>query len=136
MRDNNYNESSRWLKQAVNDLEVAKWNGKGKFWANACFMSQQASEKALKAYCYSRGERNIISHSLLSLKQRCKKYSREFEKISPACRKLDKYYIISRYPNGLPDLIPADYFEEEEANKAIRFAEDIIDLVRKKLKRS
>lgn len=135
MRNNNYNEASRWLKQAINDLEVAKWNAKGKFWANVCFMAQQASEKALKAYCYYHGERNIIGHSLLNLKRRCKKYNNKFEKIDKSCRKLDKYYVISRYPNGLPDLIPADYFDEEEADKAIKFAEEIVNLVKKEIKK-
>lgn len=134
MRNNNYKEANRWLEQAINDLEVAKWNAKGKFWANVCFMAQQASEKALKGYCYYQGRRNIVGHSLLSLKQLCQKYSGKFRKIEKACKRLDKYYIIARYPNGLPDLIPADYFDKEEADKAIKFAEEIVNLVKRELK--
>lgn len=41
--------------------------------------------------------------------------------------KLDKYYVITRYPNGLPGLIPAEYFDEDEASKAITSANAIIE---------
>ncbi len=54
-------EAQRWLSQGRNDLEAAKWNAEGKFFAQTCFLSQQAAEKALKAYLFYIGKRKIIS---------------------------------------------------------------------------
>jgi len=129
MRDNNQIEGDRWLKQAKEDLQVAKWSLKGNFYANTCFMAQQASEKALKAYCYLQGERHVLGHSLLELLRKCSKYDRTFKTLEKESKKLDKYYIISRYPNGLPGLIPSEYFDKDEAKEAICYAERIIKSV-------
>ncbi|NIS70807.1 MAG: HEPN domain-containing protein [Proteobacteria bacterium] len=43
-------ESKRWLEQAEYDLRTAQWNAQGKLYAPACFWTQQATEKAAKAY--------------------------------------------------------------------------------------
>lgn len=133
MTNQNLIEADRWLQQARHDLEVARWNAKGKFWSDTCFMSQQASEKALKAFCYAQGERDIVGHALLALVRRCARYDASFRQLEAACKKLDKYYIISRYPNGLPGLIPAEYFDEDEATKAIDQANSILAQVDQKL---
>jgi HEPN domain-containing protein len=132
MRDNNQIEGKRWLDQARDDLKVAKWSLKGSFYANTCFMSQQASEKALKAFCYRRGERAVLGHSLLELLRKCSKYDKNFRRVEKESKRLDKYYIVSRYPNGLPGLVPSEYFDQDEAKEAIRFAEKIIKLVKEK----
>lgn len=131
MRNNNQIEYERWLKQAKKDLEVARWSLKGKFYAHSCFMSQQAAEKALKAYCYLKGERSVLGHSLLILMRKCNKYRKDFLNLEKECKSLDKYYIISRYPNGLPALTPADYFDQKEAKKTINQALKIIKFVEK-----
>jgi len=133
MKDSNQHQASRWLSQAQSDLAAARWNAQGQFWANACFFSQQASEKALKAFCYAQGEREVIGHSLLVLSRKCSKYDEAFHTIAGECRRLDKYYITARYPNGLPDATPAEYFDQEEAQAAIGYAETIVGMVATKL---
>jgi HEPN domain-containing protein len=45
---------------------------------------------------------------------------------------LGRYYITTRYPNGVPSGIPADHFDERDAQEAIAFAQRIEDLVRTK----
>jgi len=132
MKDNNQVEGTRWLEQARTDLKVAKWSLKGNFYANTCFMSQQAGEKAFKAFCYLRGERAVLGHSLLELLRKCSKYDKNFRRLEKESKRLDKYYIISRYPNGLPGLVPSEYFDQDEAKEAIRFAEHIIKVVKEK----
>ena len=37
---------------------------------------------------------------------------------------LDKYYIPTRYPNGLPDLTPDEVYTRREAEEAVRIAEE------------
>jgi HEPN domain-containing protein len=129
----NAEEAGRWLTQAEADISVAEWNFKGKFWWEVCFKCQQAAEKALKAFRYAQGERSILSHSVLELGKACVQYDREFNKHEKAFRVLDRYYITTRYPNGLPGLTPSEYFDEDEAAKAISSAREIIALVKSKL---
>ena len=45
-------EGARWLRQAEQDLEDAKYLKEGGRHNLACFMGQQAAEKAIKAYLY------------------------------------------------------------------------------------
>lgn len=46
---------------------------------------------------------------------------------------LDKYYIPTRYPNGLPGGIPAEAFEKRDADRAIEIALEVITVVGKKI---
>ncbi len=40
---------------------------------------------------------------------------------------LDKFYIPTRYPNGLPEGIPHDYFTRKEAEEAVEAASRIYE---------
>lgn len=42
---------------------------------------------------------------------------------------LDGYYIPTRYPNGLPDGIPADVYTREAAEGAVALAREVLDRV-------
>ncbi len=48
---------------------------------------------------------------------------------------LDSYYIPTRYPNGLPDGIPADVFTKEAAVGAVAMAREAVEWVRKLVER-
>jgi len=48
---------------------------------------------------------------------------------------LDKFYIATRYPNGFDWGSPMDYFEESDAGKAIKDAEEIINYAKSKILR-
>ena len=59
--------------------------------------------------------------------------SSEFKKVAQA-KKLDKYYIPTRYPNGLPGGVPSRYFDDpKEAEEAMELAQSLIGLVEKKI---
>ncbi len=133
MRNNNQMEARRWLQQAEFDLRVARWNARGEFWSQVCFMSQQTAEKALKAYLYAVRERNIAGHALLELVRRCSNYDEEFRNLFRECRRLSRYYIITRYPNSLLGPIPAEHFDQEEAEEAMQMCERIINIVAEKI---
>lgn len=47
-------EGLRWLRQAQHDLSDAEYSLAGRRYSLACFLSQQAAEKALKAYLSTR----------------------------------------------------------------------------------
>jgi HEPN domain-containing protein len=50
-------------------------------------------------------------------------------RILDAARRLDKLYVPTRYPNGLPDLIPAEVYTETEAREAMDAAATILHTV-------
>lgn len=127
--NNNLNEAKRWLDQARYDLKSAKWNIEGEFYADACFKAQQACEKVLKAFCYFKGERSVLGHSTRDLLSRCLKYNTDFNRYMKNCKRLDKFYITARYPDGLPSGIPQEYFEKEEAEEAINLANEVIKFI-------
>ena len=49
-------------------------------------------------------------------------------------KKLDVYYIPTRYPNGLPGDIPSLFYDDPvEVEEAIGLSETVIECVRKKI---
>lgn len=128
MSQENYKkDAARWLLQAKADINAAKGSLNNRNYEWACFQSQQAAEKALKAlwYYYSF---EPWGHSVLKLIFDFPENDIK-ESLKPLINKakeLDKLYIPTRYPNGLPDLTPTEVFTDEEATKAIESAEAII----------
>jgi HEPN domain-containing protein len=49
-------------------------------------------------------------------------------------KKLDQYYIAARYPNGLPDNIPHEYYSREDAEECLKYAGQTISLIEKLIK--
>ncbi len=47
---------------------------------------------------------------------------------------LDGFYIPTRYPNGVPDSIPARVYTKYAATQAVALAEEIVEFVKKKVK--
>ena len=111
------------------DLKDAKYSFEGKRFHLACFLSQQAAEKALKAFLYAKREENVFGHSVAELCTKVIMHNEKFRKIKKASV-LDKYYIPTRYPDGLP----YEMFDKEDAMKAISLASEVIKIVKKDLK--
>ena len=134
MKPDRGEEGRRWLLQAEQDLDDARYSFDGGRFHLACFLTQQAAEKGLKAFLYAQGEEHLFGHSVAELCKKAIAYDNEFENIKRASV-LDKYYIPTRYPDGLPGGVPYEMFDEDDASKAIGLAVSVIELVRKKLNR-
>lgn len=132
MKSQKKKESIRWLLQAEKDLDDAKFNLSGSRYNVACFLSQQSAEKILKAYLYEKGKHPVWGHSVSDLVDDCTEYDKDFEKLFSLAGPLDRYYIPTRYPDGLPGGIPSDAFIEEDAKKAIVMAEKIMEFIKSK----
>ncbi len=52
-----------------------------------------------------------------------------FEKLAAIAGPLDKYYIPTRYPDGLPGGIPADAYTAADAQMALSMAQQVLDFV-------
>lgn len=126
-------EGHRWLAQAESDLNDALYLMDGERYNVACFIAQQAAEKALKAVLYASGREAVWGHSVAEL---CKEAVTFAKALEPLCRQgaaLDRFYIPTRYPNGLPGGIPAEAFLEQDARFATDVADKILEVVRKAL---
>lgn len=117
--------SKDWLEQALRDLESAQWEMRGGFHEWACFVSQQAAEKALKGLYHKFGG-EAWGHSIVNLLEGLREKMNIEEGLFEAGRILDRYYIPARYPNGWETGIPRDYYTEKDSKDAITHSEKII----------
>ncbi len=128
-------ESLRWLTQAQDEFQDADdLRKRGRFYL-ALFHFQQAAEKAIKAYLYLKVKSIEVfyTHSIDDLLEMAFEITSDFREVARA-KKLDRYYIPTRYPNGLPGNIPSRYFDDpKEAEEAMELSKKVIELVEKKI---
>lgn len=122
------NESRRWLRQAEDDVHAAEVLLEHGKYSQACFLAQQAGEKALKAVWYWSGH-EPWGHSIAKLigdfpSERTRSDLSAFREDAVA---LDKLYIPTRYPNGLPELVPAEAYGKSDAERALQCARKLIE---------
>lgn len=134
MRRKRHDEALRWLRQAERDLDDARFCAGGGRYNVACFLCQQAAEKALKAYLISIGD-DPWGHSVAELAERAAEGLPGLAEARRDIAGLDKYYIPTRYPNGLPGGIPSDVFCADDAERATALAERAVAAVRSALEK-
>lgn len=129
MRNKPLEEGQRWLRQAQEDLRWARHLAEQGAYHLACFLAQQVAEKALKAFLYAQGEEIVLGHSVERLCAAAAAIEPEFQMRARSWSILDGYYIPTRYPNGLPDGIPADVYTQQAASDAVDLAEEAVAFV-------
>jgi len=117
--------SKDWIRQAERDLESAKTQLEHNFLEWACFLSQQAAEKAIKAV-YQKIGGEAWGHSIKELLEGIEEKIDIPQDLIEKAKYLDRFYIPTRYPNGWPSGIPADYITKEETVNAISYSEKIV----------
>lgn len=117
--------SKDWLDEAKGDLEHARNDSKGGFYNWACFSSQQAAEKAVKAVFQKMGA-EAWGHSVADLVKELSKEHDVLEELHGRALELDKAYIPTRYPNAHPSGSPRNRYTKEEAERLIGYAEKIV----------
>jgi HEPN domain-containing protein len=124
------NRAPDWFAQAQRDLEHARASQAGTRHEWACFASQQAAEKAVKALHLSQGQEawgHVISRLLRDL---------PFEvpaDLIDKGRVLDNFYMATRYANGHPEGPPFEHYGHIQSEEAIRHASEILEFVRVRL---
>ena len=113
-----------WIRQAEDDLRAARLLQEAGQSAQACFLSQQVGEKAIKALLAAE-DRDLRSHSLTALlrmldEELAVRWQRQ-------ARVLDKLYAPTRYPDALGDELPADVFGPEDGAAALQAAGELLD---------
>ncbi len=132
--EKNKKEATRWYVTALEDLAAAEILLKNGKYSHACFLCQQAAEKSMKAIHYFR-DGDPWGHSVYKLTIELKNVDSDiydvFAKFIDYAKSLDRLYIPTRYPNGLPDITPNEAFLEKDADEALKMAGEIIEAVRR-----
>ena len=91
------------------------------------FFAQQCGEKAVKALWVGRGE-DPWGHSIQKLISEIPDNGvrSRMEKLLEEGSTLDRYYIPTRYPNGIPDLTPGKVYFKKDAELCIHAARRIL----------
>src|SRR3972149_8240162 len=130
MKKDKKTEARNWFVQAQSEFEDALMLEKRKRFYLSLFLSQQATEKALKAFLFFKGEEELFTHSVKDLIDIALVYDKDFENIKSA-KNLDRYYVPTHYPNGLAGNVPAEFFDKpEECEGAQKRARAVIGLVK------
>jgi len=133
MRASPAEEGRRWLEQAREDLRWADDLAQRGGYHIACFLAQQVGEKALKAFLYAKGEELVLGHSVERLSAEAARHDPRLHEAARRWSILDGYYVTTRYPNSLPESIPARVYTPDAAKEAVRMAREIVTDVTERL---
>ena len=92
----------------------------------SCYQSQQAGEKALKAYLLSRQQEPPFTHNLGLLCRLCADIDEAFDAFADDCTDLTPYATQARYPGNKE-------FTEEETESALQKSERIVSFCANKI---
>ena len=116
----------RWTRLADTELATAKYlleTRRPMPCEIICNLSQQAAEKIIKGFLYSRGIRAPKTRDLRELCDLCVDIEAGFGSFGREAVSLTSYGVLPRYPNEL-DL------EEHDAETAVKYAERIVAFVK------
>ncbi len=120
------NRSRDWWVQAEADLRHARHALEDGDFEWACFAAHQAAEKALKALFEAREEK-VWGHSVARMLEILREQGVSgADQLLEAAKILDKHYIPTRYPNGLEQGAPTEFYTAREARDAIGYSEQIL----------
>lgn len=118
--------SKDWMDEAQGDLDHARNDTKSGFHNWACFSSQQAAEKGIKAVFQKIGA-EVWGPSVADLLEELDRFQKVPANMMDAALELDKAYIPTRYPNAHPSGSPRNRYTKEEARRLIGHAEKIVE---------
>ena len=118
-----------WLKRAKDDeLNAASiLKHKDGVPNGVCFLSQQMTEKYLKAFLVQEKRKYPRIHSLLKLTELCLKIDKKFKEIKDDIIFLNAFYVPTRYPGDYPE------FSWQEAKQALESATRIKNFILSKI---
>lgn len=127
------NRAEDWFLQAERDLEQAESSRREDRHEWACFAAQQSSEKAVKAlhlFLGAEGWGHVVARLLKELP--CDVPDELVQK----AKVLDNFYIPTRYANGHAAGAPFEHYGRLQSDEAIRYAGEILGLVRAQVAQS
>ena len=127
------NRAQDWFTQAQRDLEQARESRASGRHEWACFASQQAAEKALKALHLALNQEawgHVVARLLEELSVGAP------EGLVDKAKVLDNFYVATRYANGHPEGAPFEHYGRIQSDQAIQYAGEIIEFARSEMARA
>ncbi len=123
------NEWLDWIDKASGDLKSARklMKDDDETLHNAAYFTQQAAEKALKAYLVFKHQSVIRTHDLEKLLMNCMKLDSTFNQLRAYTEILSPFATYTRYPDDRFDI------DRTEATEAIKYAEKVFKFVKAKI---
>ena len=128
-------DARRYLKQAESDVRLVQeqiLSNMPKNNEHACFVAQQAVEKALKAALYfaetGLTEENRSRNDVLTLALHLRQTA-GCEGLLEHAKVVSKYYIPTRYPDAAHAQCPCENFSADDAQRALQAAEQTVAIV-------
>ena len=118
--------SADWMKQAERDLEHARSDVEHGFYEWACFLCQQAAEKAVRSV-FQKLRAEAFGHSVAGLLEELPEHLKPSEELLDLAKELDKAYIPTRYPNAHPRGAPYEAYTRGEAERLVAHAERVLE---------
>jgi HEPN domain-containing protein len=117
-----------WLLQAQRDIKAARDSLKAGNYEWTAFQAQQGAEKAVKALLrYHNHEAR--GHTLVHLLETAQSLVAVPAELWPKVRELDRHYIQPRYPNGFATGYPAEFYDQETAERVLAYGTEILEFV-------
>jgi HEPN domain-containing protein len=111
-------EARDWLDRARGCLALARQpKPMDAFWADLCYLAQQAAEKALKAVYHNIAQPHRFTHDLEELAQGLARHGLEVPQSVQDAIVLTRYAVETRYPGTSEPVTHSDY------RRAIELAE-------------
>ena len=121
---------TEWLNKADEDYEFAvSIVEDSTFYAQICFHFHQAAEKYLKSFIIAKELEFKKIHDLIVLLKMCSGENSALEKLNEDCKRLNRFYIDTRYPVHWPT-----QYTKEEALKAQNATQNIRKAIIESLK--
>lgn len=118
-----------WIKKGDEDLASLRALLKHKEGSpsTACFLSQQATEKFLKALLIFKGQELEKVHDLVKILNSINNINPELKNLTEKIAILNRYYVETRYPGDFPE------FTWAECEDALKTVEEIKSFIMKEL---
>lgn len=122
-------EYKNWFKKGDEDFEVAKLLFReSDFMDTVGFHLHQVIEKYLKGFLLFYKQDYPLIHELTKLLRLCAKFDNDILDYKDECKRLNAYFIASKYPAD-----PPVNYSKDEMRKSIEMAEFLLKYIRKNI---
>ena len=121
-----------WLKEATNDLEIAKTLRDDGRHSWACFACHHAGEKAVKALVQYH-HREAWGHSIREILEEANELVEVPKELIEIARSLDVFYIPTRYPDAHPSGSPSEHYGPLQSEEALKHARAIVEFANREM---
>lgn len=121
-------DAERWIRFACEDLRMAELALAEGIFNQVCFHAQQCVEKLIKGFIGYKGQVHPQTHKLVDLLSLLNETP--FDELTASIRLLDRFYILTRYPDALPGSLPEGLPSKEDAEEAIGVAQLLFERIK------